>query len=77
MIEIVSEMIIGATVKIPIGVHRVRKVGGGVPSMLAVLIRSVGMIEALATVQHIMAILVADLAHRLGASTAMTTTSMA
>jgi hypothetical protein len=35
------------------------------------------MIEALAAMQRIMAILVADLACWLGASTAMTTTSMA
>jgi hypothetical protein len=70
-------MIIGAAAKVPVGVNRVHRVGGGVPSTLAVLFRLIGMIEMLAAVHRIMVILVADLAHRLRAATttAATTTT--
>jgi hypothetical protein len=70
-------MIIGTAVKLPVGVNRVRRVGGGVPSTLTVLFRLIGMIETLVAVQCIMAILVANLACRLGAATTTATTTTA
>jgi hypothetical protein len=75
MLQITSEMIIGTTAKVPVGVDKVRRVGGGIPSTLAVLFRLIGMIEMLAVVHRIMVILVADLARRLGAATTTATTT--
>jgi hypothetical protein len=68
-------MIIGAAANVPVGVDRVHRVGGGVPSTLVVLFRLIGMIEMLAAVHRIMVILVADLAHQLGAATTTVTTT--
>jgi xanthosine utilization system XapX-like protein len=55
-------MTIGATIQIPISIHRVGRVCSGAPSALAVLVGLVGMIEALMAMQRIMTILAADLA---------------